>query len=88
MDSPLSATTNGHRVSLGDRLRAIKLVARLLFVSLKIGPSSFRGLSAGHPDLTDILQTIAGTLSTQVSNASHRIAKATLMVIPDSAAIG
>ena len=58
MDSPLPATTSGHRVSLGDRLRATNLVARLLFVSLKIGPSSFRGLSAGHPDLADILHAV------------------------------
>ena len=58
MDSPLPATTSGHRVSLGDRLRATNLVARLLFVSLEIGPSSFRGLSAGHPDLADILHAV------------------------------
>ena len=80
MDSPLPATTSGHRVSLGDRLRATRLVARLLFVSLKIGPSSFRGLSAGQPDLADILHAVVRAFSTQVSDASHRTTKAALVM--------
>ncbi len=80
MDAPLPATTSGRRVSLGDRLRATKLVARLLYVSLTIGPSGFRGLSAGHPDLADILHAVVRAFSAQVSDASHRTTKAALVM--------
>ena len=59
MDSPLSAAMNGHRVNLGDRLRATKWVARWLLVGLKTIPRGFCSLPTSYSSPAAIFPTIA-----------------------------